>query len=118
MMLLVIVGDKLVDASGQIILQHGKHSQAMAGISTVSASGGDGSPRIQFGSYIVSSPAEWESVLRSLIGVHLRKVFTLLAKMQNVAASASRSTQLSSLRLTEQKVKLLASRLSAIHVGA
>lgn len=107
-MLLVIVIEKLVDSCEQLVTKLANCSRKSSG------EAGTACGRVQkmhFGQYEIDTPAEQGYVTRVLTAFQLKDVLGLLASMLNIAASASRSSQLSALRLAEQRIKGVAEKL-------
>lgn len=111
MMLLVIVIDKLVDSCEKVVTKL-VNSSRMGSDKVEAACGGN--QKMHFGQYEIDTPTEQQYVSRVLAALQLNNVLCLLARMLNVAASASRGSQLSALRTTEQKIRATAEKLKLL----
>jgi hypothetical protein len=111
MMLLVIVIDKLADSCRQVVTKLASCSTHGSGeAEPVSGKG----PKTHFGQYKIDTPTEREYVSRVLTALRLRNVLAVLARMLTIAASASRGSQLSALRATEQRIRGTAEKLKQL----
>jgi hypothetical protein len=108
MMLLVIVIDKLADSCTQVVAKLVTFSTKGSG--EAEAASGKGQ-KMHFGQYEIDTPTEKECVSRVLTALQLTNVLAVLARMLTIAASASRGSQLSALRVTEQRMRETAEKL-------